>query len=158
MKNFKCDNCKSTNLPLVYSPFQSTRGVKVHICSDCGLVQSLPRIAHVKDRPRKVTSGAAWGNVRYGKGFITQKSINIISKFRNLDTIESLCDVGANRGSFINSIHEEFPSLKVTAIEPDVRVIDDYLKHDKLELIFDRVENVEINPKTFDFIYAAHTL
>ena len=158
MKNFKCDNCTSADLPFVYNPYQSTRGVKVHICSGCGLVQSLPRIAHVKDRPRKVTSGAAWGNVRYGKGFITHKSINIISKFCNLNTIENLCDVGANRGSFINKIHEEFPSLKVTAIEPDVRVIDDYFKHDKLELIFDRVENVEINPKTFDFIYSAHTL
>ena len=73
-------------------------------------------------------------------------------------SFENLCDVGANRGSFINKIHKEFPSLKVAAIEPDTRVIDDFLKHDKLEIIFDRVENVDIDPKTFDFIYSAHTL
>ena len=73
MDNFICDNCHNENFSYSYEAAGSSRGVKVYICDDCGLLQSFPRIAHVKDRPRKVTSGAAWGNVRYGKGFITEK-------------------------------------------------------------------------------------
>lgn len=158
MKNFKCDNCCQNNFLYSYEAIGTIRGVKVFVCEDCGLLQSLPRIAHVQDRPRKVTSGAAWGNVRYGKGFITDKSINIISKFIDLNSINTLCDIGANRGSFINKISTLFPNLNIIAIEPDTRVVDDYNKHEKLEIIFKRVEDVSIKEASIDIIYSAHTI
>jgi SAM-dependent methyltransferase len=158
MDNFICNNCLNRNFSYSYEAAGSSRGVKVYICDDCGLLQSFPRIAHVKDRPRKVTSGAAWGNVRYGKGFITEKSINIISQFIDLNNIDNLCDIGANRGSFINKISTLFPKLKIIAIEPDTRVVEDYKKNENLQIIFDRVENVSLQENSIDFIYSAHTI
>ena len=158
MKNFKCDNCLQEKFSYSYKAIGTVRNVKVYVCDECGLIQSLPRIAHVKNRPRKVTSGAAWGNVRYGKGFITEKSIKVIAKFIDLNKIKTLCDIGANRGSFINKISSLFPELNVIAIEPDTRVIEDYKKHDNLDLIFERVENVSLQEASLDFIYSAHTI
>ena len=54
-------------------PEGSGRGLKIHLCRHCGLVQSLPRIDRAPRRSAAVSSGADWGNVRYGKGFRTKQ-------------------------------------------------------------------------------------
>ena len=43
-----CDFCGRDSLKFVYQPDGSTRGLKVHLCGYCGLVQSTPRIDRTK--------------------------------------------------------------------------------------------------------------
>ena len=45
-----CDLCRSSALEPVYRPTAGGRGLTVHLCSDCGLVQSLPRRSHAPGR------------------------------------------------------------------------------------------------------------
>ena len=75
-----CGLCNETSLDEVYTPERSTRGIKVYLCRHCGLVQSLPRIDHAPRRGAAVSSGADWGNVRYGKGFRTKAALDAITR------------------------------------------------------------------------------
>ena len=67
-----CELCRHDTLEPVYEPEGSTRGLKVHLCGHCGLVQSMPRIDRARARASRGFRGADWGNVRYGKGFRTK--------------------------------------------------------------------------------------
>tara|TARA_B100000963_G_scaffold217048_1_gene189256 strand:+ start:1870 stop:3039 length:1170 start_codon:yes stop_codon:yes gene_type:complete len=156
--NFVCDNCGVNDFSLAYRVPDSLRGLNVYICNNCSLSQSLPRIDHVQNRPKRVTSGAAWGNIRYGKAFITEKSIEILEKFVDLSNNLNFIDIGSNRGSLINALYEKYPNLKITAVEPDKRVIEDYKKNPNLECIFERVENIDFKKNSFDVAYSAHTI
>tara|TARA_B100000900_G_scaffold399251_1_gene401577 strand:- start:1047 stop:2219 length:1173 start_codon:yes stop_codon:yes gene_type:complete len=156
--DFRCDNCGSGDLSIAYNVPNSLRNLNVYVCKHCSLSQSLPRIDHVADRPKRVSSGAAWGNIRYGKAFITNKSIDILEKFIDLKRNLHFIDIGSNRGSLINALYQKYPNLNITAVEPDKRVINDYENNPNLECIFDRVENINFNDKSFDVVYSAHTI
>ena len=158
IKNFFCDNCGISDFSLAYKVPDSLRGLNVYVCNNCSLSQSLPRIDHVQNRPKRVTSGAAWGNIRYGKAFITEKSIKILEKFVDLSNDLNFIDIGSNRGSLINALYEKYPNLRITAVEPDKRVIVDYKKNPKLECFFERIENIEFKKNSFDIVYSAHTI
>jgi hypothetical protein len=80
----RCDLCDSAALDLVYEVPGTARGLKVYVCRDCGLSQSLPRIDHVPRRSAFPDSGAGFGNIRYGKGFRTQFALDTIAKHRPL--------------------------------------------------------------------------
>ena len=67
-----CDLCHRTALELAYQPEDSQRGLKIYICDYCGLMQSLPRADRAPRQSAAVSSGANWGNVRYGKFFRTR--------------------------------------------------------------------------------------
>ena len=95
-----CDLCRGNALKFLYQPERSTRGISVHLCTHCGLVQSLPRINHQERAPAAVSGGADWGNVRYGKGFRTKIALDALRRHFNFNDEFSLLDVGSNRGSF----------------------------------------------------------
>src|ERR1700727_1523068 len=117
-----CDLCGHTKLSFVHAPDRSTRGLKVYLCQDCGLVQSLPRIARTGQRDAMaVSSGADWGNVRYGKGFRTTQAMEALKPFVSWDAPLKLLDVGSNRGRFITAFVDAAPNAAVTAVEPDER-------------------------------------
>ena len=92
-----CNNCNSADSEIVYSAADSLRGLHVHLCNNCGLLQSFPRIDKVTDRERRVTSGAAWGNVRYGKGFRANFAIDFLNSTIKDFSPSRVLDVGANR-------------------------------------------------------------
>lgn len=150
-----CELCGRDTLTLAYAPERSARGISVHICSYCGLVQSLPRIDHVPRGPAAVSCGADWGNVRYGKGFRTEIALNAVVKYAPKGGF-ALLDVGSNRGRFIDALKAARPDANITAVEPDERVAD--CVADKAELHTCRIEAIHFEPARFDVVHSCHTV
>jgi SAM-dependent methyltransferase len=153
-----CELCRRDTLEAVYEPERSTRGIKVHLCSHCGLVQSLPRIDRAPRAPASVSGGADWGNVRYGKGFRTKTALATLKRYANLDADLSVLDVGSNRGSFARAFLDAAPAAMLTAIEPDERVAASCSDLERTELICGRIEDVPLETGRFDVIHSCHTI
>lgn len=152
-----CDLCDSARLDLVYEP-ESPRGLKVYACTGCGLVQSLPRRDRAPRRSASVSSGADWGNVRYGKGFRTQVHMAVLARHRAPDQLRAVLDVGANRGSFTHALRAVAPAARITAVEPDTRFVGSYDGLDGVTLIASRIEDADLPKEAFDLVYSSHTL
>lgn len=157
--NSYCNLCKQ-ELPLEsdYTPAGSIRGLQVYICRNCSLVQSFPRIDRFNSKEKRVSSGADWGNIRYGKAFTTKKSLDIIKKHQIKQENLTILDIGSNRGSFVNEISNLFPHSYITAVEPDKTIVPDYSLRDDIKLITERIETLTFLPESFDVIYSSHTL
>ena len=154
----KCDLCGSDHLELAYKPPTSTRGLAVFVCKKCGLVQSMPRIDHVSSRNIAISSGANWGNIRYGKSFLTNRAITLLTSILDLGMVRNCLDVGANRGSFVLRLREIAPRAHILAVEPDAHIVSDYVDIPGIELVVDRIENVSLPDEQFDLVYCSHTL
>lgn len=152
-----CDLCGSSELKLAYKPEDTRRGLSVHVCAHCGLVQSLPRIDRAPREAANVSAGADWGNLRYGKGFRTDAHKKYLSGIA-LPPNPRILDVGANRGSFVEAALAEWPDAHITAIEPDGRVTATYEGRSQVTLQRRRIEDCSFAPGTFDLIYSSHTL
>lgn len=153
-----CDLCHLSDLEPVYQPMGSGRGIAVHLCAHCGLLQSLPRVDHAPRRAPAVSSGADWGNVRYGKGFRTKQCLSITAAHADLRRPLSLLDVGSNRGSFANAFLEAAPSARIVCVEPDERVADSCAGLSRGELIRTRIEDTAFADASFDIVHSCHTL
>ena len=156
--NERCDLCASDRLELAYKPPTSMRGLAVFVCKKCGLVQSLPRIDHVSSRNVAISGGANWGNIRYGKSFLTDRAITLLTSILDLGMVCNCLDVGANRGSFVLRLHEIAPQANILAVEPDGHIVSDYVDIPGIELVVDRIENVSLPDEQFDLVYCSHTL
>jgi len=152
----QCEFCLSSNLEKITEIKSSQKGSQILICKNCGLVQSIFKNKIIGKKIR-ISSDANWGNIRYGKQFGTQKHLKIIDKYVDLTKIKNIIDVGSNRGSFIENILKK-GNFNITAIEPDERISPSYEKYKNISLIHDRIENIDLNQKKFDFIYLSHTL
>jgi SAM-dependent methyltransferase len=153
-----CDLCQHDALEFLYQPERSARGINVHLCTNCGLVQSLPRVDHEERRPASVSSGADWGNIRYGKGFRTKVAIESLARHVDLNGEIALLDVGSNRGSFVRAFLEAAPNARLVAVEPDERVARSCQDHERVDLIESRIEDVPFETGRFDIIHSCHTL
>lgn len=152
-----CDLCKSRNLKILYVVSDSALGMRVAVCKNCGLVLSLPSKDKVEERKVSISSGAGWGNIRYGKGFRTKPAIKIISSFKDIRNIRRCLDIGSNRGDFLLRLMELSSQVDAVGVEPDERVISLYKDNPNITLINRRFEDAEIGG-TFDLIYCCHTL
>ncbi|HXS05933.1 MAG TPA: class I SAM-dependent methyltransferase [Rhizomicrobium sp.] len=154
-----CDFCGSNSLAFVYQPEGSTRGLKVHLCRRCGLVQSTPRIDRTQKRhDAAVSGGADWGNVRYGKGFRTQAAMNALARHVRFDDALTLLDVGSNRGRFAAAFLEAAPKADVTAVEPDERYADNCAELPRTRLVRSRIEDATLADASFDIVHSCHTI
>ncbi|MBU6471342.1 MAG: hypothetical protein KGQ94_01685, partial [Alphaproteobacteria bacterium] len=99
-----CELCRRPALEPVYEAEGSGRGLKIHLCRHCGLLQSLPRLDRAPRRTAAVSGGADWGNVRYGKGFRTAAALSALRRHSDLSSGLVLLDVGSNRGSFVRAV------------------------------------------------------
>ncbi len=153
-----CEFCQRAALDCVYLPEHSTRGLKVYLCRHCGLVQSLPRIARATRAPAAVSSGADWGNVRYGKGFRTKAALDALSRHADLSGPVSLLDVGSNRGSFARAFLAAAPQAGIVAVEPDERFAASCAQLERTELIHARIEDVALETDRFDIVHSCHTI
>ena len=150
-----CELCGREALAFAYAPERSNRGISVHICGACGLVQSLPRADRAPRAAPAASSGADWGNVRYGKGFRTKIALDAL--LRHIDSDHaSLLDVGSNRGSFVNAVRESLPEAAITAIEPDERVAQ--CVAGRAELMVSRIEDAALETGRFDVVHSCHTI
>jgi SAM-dependent methyltransferase len=156
--SISCGLCNETTLDEVYAAERSTRGIKVYLCRHCGLVQSLPRIDHAPRRGAAVSSGADWGNVRYGKGFRTKAVLDAICRHADLSKPLSLLDVGSNRGSFARAFLETAPEARLVAVEPDERVAHACAGMERTELIPSRIESAPLETGRFDIVHSCHTI
>lgn len=152
-----CDLCTSDALQPVYTPPTTQRGLKVHVCADCGLVQSLPRRDRAPGGEAAVSADADWGNVRYGKGFRAGAHRTLLAALE-LPAAPRILDVGANRGHFTRLAHELWPDAAIVAVEPDERVAGSSAGIRHVELVRKRIEDCAFEADSFDFIYSAHTL
>ncbi|HVU20982.1 MAG TPA: class I SAM-dependent methyltransferase [Rhizomicrobium sp.] len=153
-----CDLCRRDALQFLYQPENSTRSICVHLCTHCGLVQSLPRKDRSVRAPAAVSSGADWGNVRYGKGFRTKIAIDAIARYTDLTKDLALLDVGSNRGSFAKAFVEAAPNGHIVAIEPDERVAQSCSSFNRVELIQARIEDAALESNRFDIVHSCHTI
>jgi SAM-dependent methyltransferase len=153
-----CELCHHETLSQVYEPERSTRGLKVYLCNNCGLVQSLPRIDRAPRRAAAVSGGADWGNVRYGKAFRTDAAMKALGRHTNFNNDISLLDVGSNRGSFVKAFLSAAPSAQVLALEPDERVADSCKSLERTDLIVSRIEDAALESNRFDVVHSCHTI
>ena len=153
-----CDTCQSSSLEAIYEPEGGGRGLKIYVCNSCGLLQSLPRIDNAPRRAAAVSSGADWGNVRYGKGFRTQTCLEALSNHADLTGALRVLDVGSNRGSFVRALLAQAPNARIVAVEPDERVVDSCKGLERVETIHARIENTNLPAASFDIVHSCHTI
>ncbi|HEX4302015.1 MAG TPA: class I SAM-dependent methyltransferase [Rhizomicrobium sp.] len=153
-----CELCNRAALDPVYKPERSNRGLTIYLCGSCGLLQSLPRIDRAVRAPAAVSSGADWGNVRYGKGFRTQIALDALRRHVNFNDEFSLLDVGSNRGSFARALLDAAPRSHLTAVEPDERVASYCAGLPRTQLVHARIENVAVETRRFDVVHSCHTI
>lgn len=153
-----CELCRHDALEQVYTPERSTRGLTVHLCGHCGLIQSLPRIDRAPRRQAAVSSGADWGNVRYGKAFRTQAAMTALKRHADLSAELSVLDVGSNRGSFAKAFLEAAPNATLVALEPDERVAQSCAEFPRCEVIESRIEDAPLESGRFDIVHSCHTI
>ncbi len=153
-----CELCGSDALEGVYTPERSTRGITVHICGRCGLVQSLPRADRAPRAAAAVSGGADWGNVRYGKGFRTKIAVDAVLRQCDPQAHFSLLDVGSNRGSFARALLSAAPHAHITAVEPDERVAQSCAGLARTELQVSRIEDAALETGRFDILHSCHTI
>ncbi|MGH6871697.1 MAG: class I SAM-dependent methyltransferase [Rhizomicrobium sp.] len=153
-----CELCGHDTLEAVYAPERSTRGLTVQLCRQCGLVQSTPRIDRAARAPMAVSSGADWGNVRYGKGFRTRQALAALRRHAEIHQPLAILDVGSNRGSFVKAVLDELPGAFVTAVEPDERVAQSSAGFYRAELIAARIEDTALETERFGVVHSCHTI
>ncbi len=153
-----CSLCNRDALEPIYKPEKSTRGLTVHVCGSCGLLQSLPRADRMERLPAAVSGGADWGNVRYGKGFRTRIALDALRRNVDLTSDFSVLDVGSNRGSFIRALLDAAPHANISAVEPDERVASSCAGLPRTQLIEERIENVALETGRFDIVHSCHTI
>ncbi|MCA9371632.1 class I SAM-dependent methyltransferase [Candidatus Woesebacteria bacterium] len=153
----KCDFC-SGSLLQVYSVPASDRGAIVCLCEKCGLAQSIYTKQKNKKRVVSTSSGAGWGNIRHGKKLRLDQNNDLLKSKIPFDTLQTVLDIGANRGDFIFWLKKNYPGKSITAVEPDKHIVKPYKDLSNLTLLQDRFEKVDFAKKIFDFIYCFHTL
>lgn len=153
-----CDLCRLPALEEAYQPHGSGRGLKVYICTCCGLVQSLPRADRAARADATVSSGADWGNVRYGKGFRTDPCLAIARLHADFRDSLTVLDVGSNRGAFARALLEAAPQAQLTCVEPDERVADSCFGLQRTHLVQARIENANLSADHFDLVHSCHTI
>lgn len=96
----------------------------VYLCSDCGLVQSLPRADRPAPHVAAASSIADGKNVRGGKAFRSEACISLIRAHADLDSTLRVLDVGSERGSFAQAILAAASKALLTCVEPgdDIRL------------------------------------
>ncbi len=150
-----CDFCNTKLNSPIYKVPTSLIGAEVYKCHSCSLVQSKYKDKSKKHKNKSISSGADWGNVRHGKKIRLQQSLDIIKMF-NLN-FNSVIDIGSNRGHFVNWVSNNYSKCEIIAIEPDNRIINNYIDNPNLLLINDRIENIKFKNKV-DLVYCCHTL
>jgi len=153
-----CDLCERDALEPIYAPERSSRGLRVHLCGNCGLLQSLPRVDRTERAAAAVSAGPDWGNVRYGKGFRTKNALDALRRHVDLASAFAVLDVGSNRGSFARALLDAAPNSQLMAVEPDERVAGTCAGLPRTQLIEERIENVALESGRFDVVHSCHTI
>jgi SAM-dependent methyltransferase len=118
----------------------------------------LPRIDRAPRREAAVSSGADWGNVRYGKGFRTEAALSLLRPRADFSQALNVLDVGSNRGSFARAFLSEAQGAHLTCVEPDERVAASCGTLERAETVCARIEDTRFADESFDIIHSCHTI
>lgn len=152
----KCDFCGLFSLNPVYTVPNSTLGMIIYQCLNCGLYQSISTKPKPEEKIVSTSSGPDWGNIRYGKEMRLDPSVNMIKSYIDIEDIHSVLDIGSSRGHFIRWANNYW-SWDISAVEPDLNVVD-YLDMD-IDFHGCRFEDARFEEdQKFDLVYCCHTL
>lgn len=156
--DYRCDYCNCDSVVHVYQPIGSERMASVGICECCGLVQSTFNTSSYK-KNIQLTSGAAWGNIRYGKILALKGHLPYIDEYCRsvIQKKGNFLDIGSSRGAFVDYLCGIDQTVNITAIEPDPRILGEYIFKDNVDFHGEIFENCT-NLGKFDFIYSSHTI
>ncbi len=142
----------------VHDPINSTRGMKVYVCNECGLVQSISTTTYSSAPPGSMSGDANRSSYRYTKELVFDKYLPLFQKHLNFDAFRNVLDIGSNRGIFVHWALEHYPKIKIDAIEPQESVVQSYMDNENVSLRIARFEDRKLNDSTYDFAYCVHTL
>ena len=155
---YQCDFCNYEITP-DYEPIGTKRNVKVAICSKCGLIQSKYLKKNYQSQPPgSMSCDADRSSFRYTKTLVAKKYSKYLNNSK-LNNSKTILDIGSNRGAFIKYLDETYQNeFNILAIEPHKDSCINYENKENVEVVVDRVENVRLKDKKFDFVYCVHTL
>ena len=161
MLNTNCTCCDKLIKSYSYTPINSKRGMKIFVCSNCGLIFSKSTTPYISRPKPSMSCDADRSSIKYTKQlvlgdhlkFFREKGI-VLSNFR------SFLDIGSNRGDFINHLKNniDFEKIEINAIETDPDIVYKYENYPNVTTIIARFESCNISENKYDFIYFVHTL
>jgi len=151
-----CDFCGRSALEEVYEPAASALSRSVFLCTHCALAQSLPR--HEAAPDPSLAAAAALGQVSYGKSFRAGAALALLDAHVNWKVPLAVLDVGADRGAFLDALLERAPTAELTAVEPDMALVNAYRNRPRVTLAAERIERLKLPAAQFDLIHSCHTL
>jgi SAM-dependent methyltransferase len=146
-----CDLCQSSALEPIHEPTASIRGLTVYLCSDCGLVQSLPRADRTARHTLAVSSGADRRHARYSKTLRSEACLSLIRAHADLDSSLLVLDVGSDRGSFARTMLAAASETLLTCVERNKHMSDAYAGLARTELLG---ENTRLIDASFDIVHS----
>lgn len=161
MLNIKktCDFCGSKRLDYVYEPINTGRGMKVYICENCGLIQSISSFGdYIKKPPPSMSADANRSSVFYTKDIENINYTTQLEKHSLLKDGLRVLDIGSNRGAFCRYLLDNYNNIVFHGVEPDKVIVNNYKDIPNVTLYNDRFENVDLESSFYDLIYCVHTL
>ena len=152
-----CDLCGATP-ESVYSAEDTARGARVCVCPKCGLVQTLYSGREDGHHAPSTSSGAGWGNIRHGKGLRLDAVKNDLATRLDWSSIQTVLDVGSNRGDFARWLFDHTPSVGLLAVEPDGEIVETYAGDSRIDLRISRMEHLVLESASIDLAFCFHTL
>jgi len=154
----KCDFCGQPLMGAAYHPRHTKRGMEVHICEKCGLIQSFSTKIYVSNPPPSMSCDADRASIRYTKDLIIDRHMQQIESKIKLQFVKSVLDIGSNRGAFIKKLIAINAQVKIDAIEPEPNISQFLGQHPQVTEHITRFEFTDLSTNSYDFIYLAHTL
>jgi SAM-dependent methyltransferase len=154
----KCDFCAELLVGAVYHPRNTKRGMEVHICEKCGLIQSFSTRIYLSNPPPSMSCNADRASIRYTKDLIIDRHMQQIKSKIQLQFVKNVLDIGSNRGAFIRKLIAINTQAKIDAIEPEPSVSQFLGQSLQVTEHITRFEFTDLSANLYDFIYLAHTL
>lgn len=154
----KCDFCGQPLMGAAYHPRNTKRGMEVHICEKCGLIQSFSTRIYLSNPPPSMSCDADRASIRYTKDLIIDRHMQLIESKIQLQFVKNVLDVGSNRGAFIRKLIAINTHAKIDAIEPEPTVSHFLGQIPQVTEHITRFEFTDLSTNSYDFIYLAHTL
>lgn len=153
-----CDFCGHAELEFIYTPIRTARGMKVHVCNKCGLLESISTCDYESRPPGSMSADADRSSYRYTKDIVAARYEEIFDSHITFEKVGNVLDIGSNRGAFIRWLEANYPARKIVAIEPHPEIIDSYIDLDNVEVQNCRFEDANLPASEFDFAFCVHTL
>jgi len=159
-----CNFCNKESLEYIYTPINSGINLEIHICKNCGLVQSTynTKAYEISNKPKtnKFTNlicDAAYSEIRVGK----QQMVKYVKQA--FDSLNFKCkkspkilDMKSARGDFALFALDYFNIKSIDCIEEDDYITTTYDNDSRVKIHREKYHTFK--GKNYDLIYSCHTL